>query len=43
VFTAEKASLTERSWALIILAGVAAVVWWASESRRRRGRGRWEP
>lgn len=43
VFSAEKATLAERSWALIVLAGVAAVVWLASESRRRRGRGRWVP
>ena len=43
VFSAEKATLAERSWALIVLAAVAAVVWLASESRRRRGRGRWEP
>lgn len=43
VFTAERAGLAERSWALIVLAAVAGVVWLVSEGRRRRGRGRWEP
>ena len=41
VLSAERATLAERSWALIVLAGVAAVVWWVSESRRRRSR--WRP
>ena len=38
VLSAEQATLTQRSWALVILAAVAAVVWWVSDSRDRRRR-----
>ena len=40
VLSAEHATLAERSWALVVLALVAAVIWLVSESRRRGQRGR---
>jgi len=42
LLSAEEATLQQRAWALIVLAGVAAVIWLASQSRGR-SRGRWEP
>lgn|GEM_PF-5024758 len=41
VFSDERMPLAQRAWALLVLAGVAGVVWLFAQARGRRGR--WEP